>query len=145
MERSDIRVTNSKRTHNRLKRYRPAMTSSNHTKPMCKTIRPSKNKLDNSALWYFINTEERRAVLLNIANKPFRPAIPCSPATLHAPSSLYAASTKAQFGNSRHFQCSTYAKTTHSLPLTLVSFQKVLFFSVSLFFFPPSLTTAGAT
>lgn len=64
------------------------MTGSNHTKPMCKTIRLSKNKLDNSAHWYFINTQERRAVLLNIVNKPFHPAIPCSPTTLHAPSSL---------------------------------------------------------
>lgn len=70
---------------------------------------------------------------MNIANKPFCPAIPCSPAALRALSSPYAAHTKAQFGNSRHFQCSTYAKTTHSLPL--VSFQNVLFF----FFFFPSL------
>lgn len=76
---------------------------------------------------------------MNIANKPFRPAIPCSPAALRAPSSPYAAHTKAQFGNSRHFQCSTYAKTTHSLPLPLVSFQNVLFFFFSSFFSPFSL------
>lgn len=55
---------------------------------MCKTIRPSKNKLDNSARWYFINAQGRRAVLLNAANKPFRPAVPCSPAALRAPGSL---------------------------------------------------------
>lgn len=73
---------------------------------------------------------------MNIANKPFRPAIPCSPAALRAPSSPYAVHTKAQFGNSRHFQCSTYAKTTHSLPLPLVSFQNVLFFFFPSFFFP---------
>lgn len=77
---------------------------------------------------------------MNIANKPFHPAIPCSPAALRAPSSPYAAHTKAQFGNSRHFQCSTYAKTTHSLPLPLVSFQNVLFFFFFSLFFPLSLS-----
>lgn len=47
------------------------MTGSNHTKPMCKTIRLSKNKLDNSALWYFINTEEKEGCFIEYSEQTF--------------------------------------------------------------------------